>query len=230
MVTALAEDSAFKYWRDDLLIRIPGCDPTVIESEFVGCLREFYKKSGAWIEELELTLRNGKQTYTVSPNGNNRKFLNVLHVKFGTTRPIRPTSSKPSLIPTLSGTSRFVPWMERPDRMWVFPKPADTLTMSVVVTGTCTFVDGKCHVPEARVIDNFYEPILDGTLGRLMMHVKKPWSSPKNATYHLRRFRAGIADARDEARRSWGMSESQFAFPQDWAGSGSGRVSGRRGY
>jgi hypothetical protein len=108
--------------------------------------------------------------------------------------------------------------MATPSKVTIYPTPAAGMAdMPMKLLVSCTYDDADCHVPPEEVQTQFYDFVLDGALGRIMSIPKKPWSSPVHAQYHLRRFRAGIAEARDMAKRSWGLSESGFHFPQGWA-------------
>ena len=227
----MAAPTALEIWQEDLFVRLPGAEPAAVESELISTLREFYTRSAAWIEGVEIKLRAGRDTYTLNPVENNIQMLYVTSAVLGP-RPVGIYDAKP-LRPLAVNTSdgTFSIWMEDPSTVIVYPTPVADGTEPMVLTGGCMFIDGKCHIPQARVVSHFYEHILDGCLGRLMMQVKKSYSNPANAQYHLRRFRNGIGEARDIARRSWAMTESSvWKFPQDWAGTELVRWSRRVGH
>lgn len=62
----------------------------------------------------------------------------------------------------------------------------------------------------------WYEHILDGALSRLMSQQDKPYTNPQLGAYHTKRFRNGIAEARDSAMKQFNNSESGWVFPR-WA-------------
>lgn len=209
---------AFEIWRDDLLTRLPGVDEDMADAQFLSALREFYTRSGAWIQEITKTLQAERDTYTLNPAINNSRVFLVHQVQFGDARPVAPLSRRPMI--TGSGDGGFQFHMTTPSKMVVYPTPAVGMaSMTMKILASCTFEDGECHTPPEQVQVHFYDFLLDGALGRMMSIPKKPWSNPATAQYHLRRFRNGIAEARDMAKRSWGLSESSFEFPQNWAGS-----------
>jgi hypothetical protein len=59
----------------------------------------------------------------------------------------------------------------------------------------------------------WFETILDGTLGRLYAQPAKPWSNPQLAQYHGSRFRMGFNRARDIAARGYSNQHHTWAFP-----------------
>lgn len=59
----------------------------------------------------------------------------------------------------------------------------------------------------------FFETILDGTLGRLYGMPAKPWSSPQLATYHMKRYWGGIGAAKAMAQNAFGGSAGRWNFP-----------------
>ena len=210
---------AFEIWRDDILSRLPGADEDMADAQFLSALREFYTRSGAWIQEFTKTLQAGKTNYTLNPAPNSSKVIAVHQVQFGDANPVKPASRRPLVSSSAgTGTSGFLPHMSTPSLMIVYPTPATGMAdVTMRILASCTYDDGDCHTPPEQVQVQFYDFVLDGALGRMMTIPKKPWSSPVHAQYHLRRFRDGIAVARDMAKRSWGLSESNFQFPQDWA-------------
>ncbi len=63
---------------------------------------------------------------------------------------------------------------------------------------------------------NWYEPILDGMLSKLMSQQDKPYSNPTLGEYHSRRFRVAIAKCRDMGRRQLNNSGRTWRYPA-WA-------------
>lgn len=66
----------------------------------------------------------------------------------------------------------------------------------------------------AVLVDNWYETLKDGTLGRLYMQPAKPYSSKELALFHGTRFRDGLRLARDAARKfNAGPNPGTWQFP-----------------
>lgn len=73
--------------------------------------------------------------------------------------------------------------------------------------------------------NNWFDIIFDGAVGELCAQQDKSYTNPVKAQLHQRRFRAGIARARDEARNQFNTSESGFLYPRQ-----GGWVSNSRSY
>lgn len=101
------------------------------------------------------------------------------------------------IYPTLKGNTAegegFVPWVSLG-----FPRSTGAMSIPVVFERM------------------WYEPILDGTLGKLLSQQDKPWTNPTLAQYHGQRFRAGMATARDQAAKQFSNAEHSWSFPA-WA-------------
>jgi hypothetical protein len=61
-----------------------------------------------------------------------------------------------------------------------------------------------------------FETIKQGTLGRMQTMVNKPWYDPQNGALNQRRFRNGMAQARDMAKRGYAQAAPSWRFPA-WA-------------
>ena len=59
----------------------------------------------------------------------------------------------------------------------------------------------------------WFDVILDGAIGELCAQQDKSYSNPVKAQLHQRRFRNGIARARDEARNQFNTSQNEFTYP-----------------
>lgn len=65
----------------------------------------------------------------------------------------------------------------------------------------------------AHMWTQWFETILDGTLGRLYALPAKPWSNGPLAQYHGTRFRQGLNRARDIAARGYSNQQPNWSFP-----------------
>lgn len=71
--------------------------------------------------------------------------------------------------------------------------------------------------PDAAIPEVFrlywYDIIRDGAIGELCAQQDKPYTNPVKAELHQRRFRNGVARARDEARNQFNTSQNEFVYP-----------------
>ncbi len=201
-------------WQDELLPRVPGADPTVVERELQGTLREFYRTSGSWVEELPaMNVKDGKAEYDFNPVSDNKQVLYTLRVIYNG-RDLGLYDKRPAQ--TLTSTSPIGALLTAPGRVQLIPTPSEDITDGLSITATLTFIKRACHQPPDYVVTQWYDVVLDGATGRLMQHIKRPYSNPKMATFYLKRFRNGMREARDATRRAWGFAESSFSFPATW--------------
>jgi hypothetical protein len=85
--------------------------------------------------------------------------------------------------------------------------------------------------PDAAIPDvfhyNWFDIILDGTIGELCAQQDKSYTNATKATLHQKRFRNGIARARDEARNQFNTSQNEFVYPTQGGWVTRGRSSAR---
>jgi hypothetical protein len=67
------------------------------------------------------------------------------------------------------------------------------------------------------IIDKYYDHLYHGVTGKLMLQPNKPFSSPKLAEYHMRKFNEGVGLARTEVRHMFTYAGQRWAFPQTYA-------------
>lgn len=68
------------------------------------------------------------------------------------------------------------------------------------------------------IIEKYFDYISCGVIGKLMLQANKPYSNPKLAEYHMRKFHEGVGLARTENRHMFNYSGQRWVFPQTWAG------------
>lgn len=68
-------------------------------------------------------------------------------------------------------------------------------------------------VPEVFA-NHWFDIILDGLIGEMCAQQDKSYSNVQKALLHQRRFRNGIARAREEARNQFNTSEAEFIYPR----------------
>jgi hypothetical protein len=198
-------------WMTLLRTRLPGADDTTIETELNACLREFYTKSGLWVEEpTEMTLVDGTAEYDFSTQTTYIPIF-LRWAKVDGTEIHQVTEA-----PSTTHTGVYQVLHGELGKLTLYPTPdsaanGKSLTVSFIVRP----LKDMSYIPdEAELV--WFDQILDGTLGRMKIQPKKPYSDPAGAQYHLRRFRAGMAQAREVARRKYSTKDAQFRYPA-WA-------------
>lgn len=193
-------------------VKLTGASEGGIKGELYDTIYEFFKDSNAWIETLSIPITSGSQDYLLVPSEGGQVFR-LLAVYDPNLIPI------PAFMPTV-GTLHIL-------------YPVNTAqTYSVIVSKNIvppTRADDdrtlKGTVPDAPdwLLHLYYSYILDGILGRMMFQPNKSYSDPTLGSYHLRRFRDGIAQARVATQRQHTVGAQAWNYPQQY------RTRGQRG-
>lgn len=212
-------------WADEIMPSVPGATVAVVKQALRAAFREFCVQSGAWMRELPaISIVEGQETYTVNPQDD----AQVLYIQMIVFKPPPPGSFSRVLTPyqqpdkyrhTASTTSSPFGYFgdpEFPGNFSLRPIPDKDIPDSLFVFATLG--------PSSRTTDEFpdfvgthyFDVILDGAMGRLTAQSDRPYTNIANAQYHLRRFRAGMSQARDVTRRQFTTAESDFVYPP-WA-------------
>lgn len=93
--------------------------------------------------------------------------------------------------------------------------PFDTILALTIARGCLECDCADWNLPE-WMYDMFFQDFLDGTLGRLMGMLSKPWSNTTLGAYHHKRFRNAMAFRSQEARRGFAFNRQTWRFPGDW--------------
>lgn len=68
--------------------------------------------------------------------------------------------------------------------------------------------------PDGIFCNDFYQDIVHAVKARLMLSPGKPYTNPKLAEYHLKRWLAGVNRARLQANKSRGREATHVQFPR----------------
>ena len=113
----------------------------------------------------------------------------------------------------------FTAYNERPGAIEVLPSLAGNTDEGEGIVPWVSLIFPREFV-ENSIPDIFqrmwYDHILDGAVSKLMSIQDKPFTNPQLAAYHARRFRNGMAQARDMAMRQFTDTERGWQFPK-WA-------------
>lgn len=198
----------------DVMTRCAGAPETTATLFVTNALREFYVHSGSLIRDcLPIVLQDDKVDYVIPPQPDGA----VIYIYGGkvNTRWLGLKTSE-SLLSTTTGTSITRIWAPSQSAIRVEPVPSGiNPNQNELIIVAALQPETLADVP-LEVYTYHYDVIIDGAIGRGYMMPDKPWSNVKTATYHLRRFRNGMASARDVARRKYTSADTPVQFPP-WA-------------
>lgn len=194
--SASAASTAFAKFMDMGRIRLPGARDNIIQVELFAALQEFLGSTNLWQEELEFDVVPGETDYPLFPT-NTSSINRLLWVVDQNGVPVAAGMSEPGTI-TLANV----------------PTTAQTYRANVsLVCSEPTSRDGFPIVPD-WVSTKYLREILEGTLGRMMTQIGKPYSNQQLAIYHMRRFRGAMSQAKVEAQRQNVYRVNAWRFPQ----------------
>ena len=200
----------FELFMNQARMKLPGASDTGITAELYDVLKEFFRDSNAWTEDIPVTVQQNTTTYTLTPFQDGQI---IRLVGFWDDKGIPVPSFMPQfgMLQLLHQPSITVPtpWTAR-------------------VVKTITLPTGRDFMPIAPdwTLGVYSVDILDGLLGKMMGQQAKSYSNGTMSTYHLRRFRTAIQLARTAALRMNTVGAQEWAYPRGWnAGSQRGGVS-----
>jgi hypothetical protein len=225
---------------DEVAVICNGLSVPALEQAVLATLREFCRRSGAYIERLPaLTLYPGKDTYYLDPQPYGR-VLYINRVVY-----MLPDEETGRQLPLLNedyfahnndslGTdsvSRSLAYgsaATMPTRIYtnsresgvirVWPEPTVQVDDCLYVTVSMTYkrevcsATGELELPEV-FFRYWFDVLLAGTVYKLSMQMDKPWTSRENAAFYGKLFMSGCANARTEARAGHSVSEPPFYYP-----------------
>jgi hypothetical protein len=195
------QDTALERLMNDLRVKLPSARDDVIKQEIYSAADEFFKTSGVWREEITFPVTTTSLIYDIESEETYAKIHRLVRVTTDddTPLPINAIMKVPHEV-----TLRY------------YPAVADTYIATVQLTiGEPVDSEGFPHIP-TWAYDQYRESLLDGTLGRMMSQLSKPWSNDRMSTYHLRRFRNAMAQARVDGQRTFLQGAQAWSFPRGW--------------
>ena len=198
-------------WMETLQSRISGADQPTLELELKNAIREFSTQSGAFLKQLgPYAYKAGESDYNLNPQPDG-KVIWVHAVEGNNKFPLVLVQNE-----TAGRTGMFYAYVPRPAVVRINPVPTEDSTTDEGFTVWAGMVPNlgsrNVQVPD-EFQDMWFDHILDGAQFRLYSMHKRPWTNPLSAQYHGRRFRNGMAQARDITRRRFSDAESDFVFP-----------------
>ena len=180
-----------------------------LKAQMYDVCREFFKDSNSWYEHIKLSVIAGQRHYRITPAEGGMVLRLVAiwdsnHIGL------------PAILPHLDPPSAEIEL--------VYPQNTN-FTAKAVVTKQIVEPTTKEMLPDAPrwLLPVYHETILDGVLGKMMGQSTKSYSNDALSTYHLRRFRDGIMQARVASERANLYGGQAWRFP------GSFRTNSQRG-
>lgn len=195
------QDTALERLMNDLRVKLPSARDEVIQQEIYAAADEFFKRSGVWREEIPFAVNTTDLVYDIESEETYAKIHRLLYVTTDddTPLPVRATMKVPHEV-TLK----------------VAPAASDIYLATVQLTiGEPVNSAGFPSIP-TWALDQYREAFMDGTLGRMMAQISKPWGNERMSTYHLRRFRNAMAEAKVDGQRTFLQGAQAWNYPQGW--------------
>jgi len=189
-----------------------GASDAGIKGQLYDVCREFFKDSNSWYEHISVPVLANTRHYRITPRegGMILRLVTVWDANHITVAAILPHLDPPSAELEL-----------------VYPQNIN-FTARAVVTKQIVEPTTRDMLPDAPrwLLPVYHETILDGVLGKMMGQSSKSYSNETLATYHLRRFRDGIMQARVASERANLYGGQAWRFPGAfWTNSQRGGVS-----
>ncbi len=201
--------TSLSVWTDELTVRLPGASTDQIDLELKATVREFFTKSGFWTEELDpIDIVADTDIYTLTPTEG--VIMGTMYV-WVDHKSIPLSTIKPKTVSTSSNSVQTA-WAPQPNQIQLFPMPSVDITGGLKVLVRLN-PDAKWRQLPDELGSHFFDEILDGVLGRLYSQPGKPYTNIVVSQYHLRRFRDGIARARDMGQKRYSNAETPWTYP-----------------
>lgn len=192
--------SAFADWRDVLMPVLPGASTTAVRAAFLAAAATFYKRTRAWqVAMSPFSVVEGTAVLDIDPVGVSDARPVMIEEAYFEAQPIT-IIHKPRYDTADSTGKPLRIWMSSPTTAVLWPTPNDDYPNAVrlVVSAYPTDPD---QLPDFAVTHH-YEGIESGTLARMYAQPKAPYTDPRLAELHARKFTAEVQ--RGKARVSHG--------------------------
>lgn len=196
-------------------IKLPGSSDGGIKTELFSVMKEFLKDSNSWIEHQQLMVTAGKHEYLITPKENGQ-IIRLIGVRDGNRIPV--AASMPKVGPTgqlvvhqridISSVPQSTPGSLTSNAPW---------TLAFVKNVDLPQTANQLPIAPSFALQQYSGVILDGILGHMMMEQAKSYTNASSAMYHLKRFRDGIGEARNDAWNQNMLGGARWVFPQNFA-------------
>lgn len=209
---------ATSYFINKILTEMPAAPDTLVASKLDDCLRDFYTNTGAWREVIgPYNLVAGREDVFLNPVDQYSQVQTVLDVWLfpatpGGNQEQHLGVSNKKLFGLTPAPAPLWYWMESPDHMHVYPAPPTNLGQILFVYAIKLPLTNTTRLPTIA-ITHHSDALMWGTLSRLCMMPKKPWSDKDAAAEYMKLYRRECLRARDFANRSYSKSTPPWRYP-----------------
>lgn len=200
----------FEQLMNQAKVKLVGASDVGLKGEFYDVLSEFFRDSKVWTQDITIAYQPNVQIYPLFVSeGIITDLVGVSD--WGTTVPTPTTPTPP--------TATFIPALMPDFETLVLKNPPNISGFYLVTVGTNVALPTDRHmVPLAPdwLMPRYHLSLLDGLLGKMMAHPSKSYSNTDHSTYHLKRFRDAIAQARVQKLRANTRGAAAWRFPQQF--------------
>jgi hypothetical protein len=169
-----------------------------VKLEFYNTLDEFLKDSNVWQEEIAFSTIVDDATYTIEPVDG---IINrLMRLNDANDIPVGVTMQVPGEL-----VFNYI------------PSTVSALTATVALTCIDPTDTNEFPIVPEWILDKYFNGLVDGIVGKLMMHPSKPYTNKEVSIYHTRRFRNVVAQAISEMKRTNLYGAQAWRFPSSFA-------------
>lgn len=180
-------------------MRLPGAIRAAIRTELFMVLDEFFRRSMAWVEPVEFSVRPDKRRYDLTPSMGTIVYLHSVSSHEDREFFHNAVISAPDEVELRN-----------------YPTRSERLVASVSLTLTDpTTREGDPFVP-LPVLERYRNTIIDGLLARMMTQPAKPYTNLAVGTMHNTRFVSGCSRARNETVNQGVPTKQAWRFPRNF--------------
>jgi hypothetical protein len=210
--------AATSFLVNKIILEMPAAPDTLVASKLDDTLREFYTNSGAWREVIgPYNLVANREDVWVNPVDQFSQAQYVLDVWIypstpGGNQQQRLGVSNTKLYGVTPAPYPLWYWMETPDHMHLYPSPPTNLGQVLYMLAIMLPLTNTTRLPN-MAITHHQDALIWGTLARLMMMPKKPWTDVDAAREYGKMYKRETLRWRDVANRSYSKSTPPWKFP-----------------
>jgi hypothetical protein len=181
----------------NIRIHLPGVLDGVIQLEFFNTLHEFFLETTCWQEDVEFDTEVDLTEYEVYEGEPSASTFALIWLK------------------NADGTDVAAD-MPVINNIVLRAAPSEVQTLTATLALTCVDPTDEYEYPRYPdwLLKRHYQTIMSGILSKAMAHPAKPYMNERMAVFHVRRFKAGIAQARAAALHLNNVGGQRWRFPK----------------